>query len=225
MADRDDKFRWGQRENTRSNSPSREIDNPTLALSRRIEKPTFALSRGLENPTLVYRSYIDTKHRTAFLQQQSFLLVLQVQHHRGMKRPWRTNVQRFCKQHAWQIWMWLTIFRTKFSPKLSQIVNWCGNRNGLDNTCGTTVIVRVSITFLKWSLIGNYSVWGHLLNMCMTLSDCNTVTWSVLCTAKWTFSWRHCLRIIMSHMWSGSSVQRSIVTNCLPNLWPTVVST
>jgi len=45
MADRDDKFRWGQRENTRSNSPSRQI-----------EKPTLALSRGPENPTLDYNN-------------------------------------------------------------------------------------------------------------------------------------------------------------------------
>ena len=52
MADRDDKFRWGQRENTRSNSPSREIENPTFTPSRQIEKPTLALSRGPENPTL-----------------------------------------------------------------------------------------------------------------------------------------------------------------------------
>ena len=51
MADRDDKFRWGQRENTRSNSPSREIENPTFTPSRQIEKPTLALSRGPENPT------------------------------------------------------------------------------------------------------------------------------------------------------------------------------
>jgi len=53
MADRDDKCTWGQRENTRSNSPSREIENPTLALSRRIEKPTLAPGRAIENPTVV----------------------------------------------------------------------------------------------------------------------------------------------------------------------------
>ena len=52
MADRDDKFRWGQRENTRSNSPSREIDNPTFALSRGLEIPTLAPSRRTENSTL-----------------------------------------------------------------------------------------------------------------------------------------------------------------------------
>jgi len=64
MADRDDEVRWGQRDNTRSTSPSREIENPTLAPSRRTENSTLAPSheisrspeQGQRESTLTHQS-------------------------------------------------------------------------------------------------------------------------------------------------------------------------